>query len=364
MEKRYRWIVAGVCSLVLLQAAPAFACIWDSDTLASEKRKSPKLAEVILGEPPKPPDPKPLLERIQKLKASPKEDSPAWWNDLAGAYLRLGRAQEATDLLEPVVQRFPDDYGIHANLGTAYHLLGRYAEAEKHISRNLQVNPEAHFGLEKYHLALLQYLMRDGTYRLKHLYVDEFSESFFKHMTIQLHRSNGETWQRRLDESPEFRAELEAHVAAELKAPGSVSAPDLCQAIWFLGAYDDPPAYTTLWNLGQDPKCADGVIYMAILNPGEPACFVGLAAVALKQGDRNLAVAAIRRAISLGSPQKTALLYKADALKAHISQARKAMWPIFGLLLLIPLLILAWIISVFRRKRTARLGRLQSKTGA
>ena len=77
-----------------------------------------------------------------------------------------------------MLHKFDTNYGIHANLGTAYHLLGRYKEAEHEIARDLQINPDAHFGLEKYHLALLQYLSRDTNYQYRHVYVDEFTESF------------------------------------------------------------------------------------------------------------------------------------------------------------------------------------------
>src|SRR6266702_2612224 len=106
------------------------ACMWYRDTLAQERQKSPKMADVILGSPSKPADPAPLLQRIKEVTADPHKDDPGWWNDLAGAYLRLGKAKEAVELLAPVIARFPNDYGIHANLGTAYHLLGRYQQAE------------------------------------------------------------------------------------------------------------------------------------------------------------------------------------------------------------------------------------------
>src|SRR6187549_3743332 len=149
-------------SLLLLLPIASYACIWDADTLSDERKAKPALAELILNEKPASPDPKPFRERIAKLKAEPKENDPAWWNDLAGAHLRLGEAAEAAKILEPLVSKFPNDYGIHANLGTAYHLLGRYADAERHIARDLEINPEAHFGLEKYHLALLRYLNRDA----------------------------------------------------------------------------------------------------------------------------------------------------------------------------------------------------------
>ena len=143
----------SLCAIILTTFShEVAACLWDSDTLNDEKRHSPTLAEAILAPGGQHEDVKALNERIKRLLAARKEDEPAWWSDLAGAHLRLGEPAEAVKMLEPLTNRFPQDYGIHANLGTAYHLLGRYAEAEREIARDLEINPDAHFGLEKYHL--------------------------------------------------------------------------------------------------------------------------------------------------------------------------------------------------------------------
>ncbi len=96
-------------------------------------------------------------------------EQPRWNLGPAGTD-RRGRPR-----LEGVLLKFPNNYGIHANLGTACHMLGRYAEAEQEIRRDLEINPEAHFGLEKYHLALLQYLAKPKDYQARHVYVDEWS---------------------------------------------------------------------------------------------------------------------------------------------------------------------------------------------
>ena len=118
------------------------ACVWDRDTLAEERKKSPQMAELLVGPPSKPADPVSMHARIESFRREPREDDPNWWNDLAGAYIRLEKPDEAAKLLESVVAKFPDDYGIHANLGTAYHLLGRYQEAEREIARDLELNPD------------------------------------------------------------------------------------------------------------------------------------------------------------------------------------------------------------------------------
>jgi len=75
--------------------------MWDSDTIGDEKRHSPTLAKAILSPEIQFQNAKALNERIQRLLAARREDDPAWWNDLAGAHLRLGQANEAVRILEP-----------------------------------------------------------------------------------------------------------------------------------------------------------------------------------------------------------------------------------------------------------------------
>ena len=259
------------------------ACLWDSDTLADEKAKKPKIADVILGTS-RPSENSPRLkERIADLKRIPREKDPAWWNDPAAAYIRLGQSEEAVKILEPLLQKFPKDYGIHANLGTAYHLLGRYKEAEREIARDLEINPNAHFGLEKYHLALLQYLARDRAYRKKHVYVEEWTASFF-----------GETG---------------VYMSPEPPAKSEVNKNNL-------------PSYLLKWNLAEDPKFDEGVLYMASLNPKEPACFTMLAIACIKNHDYNLAAAALDKAIALGSPQSDHLTKKSKEIRDYIKKSQ------------------------------------------
>lgn len=154
----------------LATTVTVFGCMWDARTLSDEKKARPDLASIILNAgKPKPVDPS-LRQDLERLRAHPEPENVDWINNLAGTYLRLGQPSEAAILLEPARDQFPENYGTRANLGTAYHLLGRYAEAEKEIAKDLEINPDAHFGLEKYHLALLQYLARDQDYQRRHLY--------------------------------------------------------------------------------------------------------------------------------------------------------------------------------------------------
>jgi tetratricopeptide (TPR) repeat protein len=319
--RTYFWLLL-VCLWFGLQL-PVTACIWDSDTLADERKKSPNMAEVILGKSPDLGDPAKLRKRITELEANRREDEPAWWNDLAGAHIRLGENQKAATLLESVLARFPDDYGVHANLGTAYHLLGRYADAEKEIARDLEINPAAHFGLEKYHLALLQYLIRDAKYQSRHVYVDEFTAGF-------LITTHGEFYPKLESAEEQFKsetkhytnglAEAEEHYDSLLKANADQF--QLMLASGTTAALDSPPAYRSKGNLAQDPKLQDGVIYMASLNPKEPACFTMLGVVCWSQGDLNLAATAFDKAIQLGSPQAPLLKSKLKTIQNYIQKSQ------------------------------------------
>lgn len=335
----------------------ASGCIWDSDTMLQERWARPKMATAILGDPPKPPAPGPLQKRIADLKAAPRETDAAWWNDLAGAHLRLGEAMEAAKLLEGVTNRFANDYGVHANLGTAYHLLGRYADAEREIARDLEINPGAHFGLEKFHLALLQYLARDKEYQQRHVYVDEFTDTFLEGHFLHMRPVEGLlTNQISTGLSAEARKEL-GETLAELKNEDDAAATKYrSYALRQLASNDPTPAYRLHWNLGSDTNLEAGVIYLASLNPKEPACFVMLGVKSLANRDLNLAAAAFDRAIALGSPQADLLREQAKNIREHIAKGQTMGMPARQLFYaLIAVLVIGYALFVLWRRRKRRL---------
>ncbi|EEF58111.1 tetratricopeptide repeat protein [Pedosphaera parvula] len=232
------------------------ACKWDSTTLSEEKKRHPELAKVVLGEVPAPEDPKVMRERIQKLMANRRENEPMWWNDLAVAHMNLGELKES--VLESVTNRFANDYGIHANLGTAYHLMGRYTDAEKEIARDLEINPDAHFGLEKYHLALLQYLVRDDAYKSRHVYVDEFTVPFFNSSEAVLPRPQaGMGVFEEPNKDGQEMMKLEKEYAEVVKKGGR--AYGLGSILVLLTEFDSPPDYRKKWNLAVISSCRRGL---------------------------------------------------------------------------------------------------------
>jgi hypothetical protein len=330
---------------LILFALPVRACIWDAETLFQEKWRNHDLATVILGQPPAPENQQTLQDRIKNLEANRDENNPDWGNNLAGAYLRLNQPEKAVKLLEPVASKFPNDYGIHANLGTAYHLLGRYADAEKEIARDLEINPDAHFGLEKYHLALLQYLVRDADYKKQHVFVDEFSRAFqkpyferpegkldsFNTNALDMARINELAKMLVGDSEEEKTNSWEWKEIQDLKNEGY-----------------SPPSYRFKWDLAADTNFEAGVIYMAQMNPKEPACFEMLGIAARQKRDFNLAEAAFQKATELGSPKSEILQQKVEGLRHYISESLKEKFYLWGFLSLIPLLIVYYIYAKIR----------------
>ncbi len=360
------------CILILAWfTLTARACIWDADSLSHEKSRSHDLATAILGQPSITEDTNKLSARIKELEASRNETSADWWNNLAGAHLRLNQPAEAAKLLEPVAGKFPNDYGLHANLGTAYHLLGRYAEAEKEIARDLEINPAAHFGLEKYHLALLQYLMRDAKYQSRHVYVDELTipflmaykgrmEGFYEEFISGMAQSdytNG-------------LAEAEKDLAELSQTDFSKWSLDSFQSMAEVSALEAKPAYRTNWNLGEITNLEAGVIYMAQMNPQEPACATMLGIAAWKKRDYNLAAKAFEKAIALNSPQTALLQNKIEGLKYFIASSMGQHPPLSRKLLFASPFILAVCLAVgyffyakFRDERRKRSTAVPSPRG-
>lgn len=314
--------------LVFTVAAPAIrACIWDAETLDYEKARSKDLATAILGDtnaPAPAEDPVKLRARIADLQAHPNEASVDWWNNLAGAYLRLNQPADAVKLLEPVMTRFFTNYGVHANLGTAYHLLCRYADAEKEIAHDLEINPDAHFGLEKYHLALLQYLSRDAKYQARHVYVDEATSWFLEGYTyIGISQEEDSIVREAVSYSNNVAA-AEQDFTDTWKVAGSNWIHGLSEKLAVVAILDEKPAYRSKWNLVDDTNFVAGVIYMAQMNPKEPACAVMLGVAASRLRDYNLAVKSYENAITLHSPQSDLLRARIVDLKDYIKHSTES----------------------------------------
>jgi hypothetical protein len=160
------------------------ACLWDRDTPADEARGMPEVVAVLTGRFERNP---PLyyemrLARITAQLQNHPEDLAAY-DDAGVACDRLGRGDEAIAWMDKKRARMemerldPSDaegkeqqYRYHANLGTF--LVHRWARqgadrarisevkaAREEIARALEINPNAHFGREKYQLRALEWII-------------------------------------------------------------------------------------------------------------------------------------------------------------------------------------------------------------
>ncbi len=182
------WIV-----LLLWLGLPGIsgACLWDRDTLASEVKGFPETLEVIVGRFERYPDLYYQM-RVERLKSAILQQAKdlALYDDLAVAYDRLGQSDRAIAWMErkrAQLDLAPDkehEYRYFANLGTfhAHRWLKNgknwedMADIERAcelIAKAIEINPNAHFGREKYQLMALEWI-RDDPRKEEDKYVRTF----------------------------------------------------------------------------------------------------------------------------------------------------------------------------------------------
>ena len=174
--------VAMLASALLLAFASAFGCMWDRDTLASEAKGRPGLTETLTGRFPRFPDQyyEMRLERVTAEIAKNPSDL-ALYDDAGVASDRLHRGDAAIEWMqkkktgldaggiEPKTAR-EQLYRYHANLGTfLFHKwmrdgakadgLEKAKQGRDHIAKAIKLNPDAHFGREKYQLMAMDWIV-------------------------------------------------------------------------------------------------------------------------------------------------------------------------------------------------------------
>jgi len=157
----YRKTIAASGFLLIALTGSALACLWDTDTLQMERLRFPGVLEIITGKFVRHSQPYyewRIIDRQKKLEAKPGD--PALIDDLAVAYAKLGRPEEGIPLLEQSLATQPDRYETLSNLGTLLFFAGRLDESKRYIRRALEIDPNAHFGRERYQLLLTEYLQK------------------------------------------------------------------------------------------------------------------------------------------------------------------------------------------------------------
>ncbi len=157
MDRRL-FLFASVTGLAA--AGGAHACIWDRDTLAMERERFPTTLELITGK---------FLRRsrelylwrianrTERLKSEP--ENLALSDDLAVAYDKTGQHDKAIALAKSMRDKKPGRYETEANLGTFYIHAGNREQGLAHIRVAIKINPDAHFGREKYQALLAEYVL-------------------------------------------------------------------------------------------------------------------------------------------------------------------------------------------------------------
>ena len=157
-----------MCALILPTAAlvvglvvtTTSACLWDTDTLAMERQKFPEALELITGQflRHSPEFYRWRVEDRQKRIAT-EPDRIELYDDLAVAYDKLGEHEKAIETILAKEKLKPGLYETYANLGTFYIHNGQLEEGLKHIDKAIEINPDAHFGREKYQRMLVEYVL-------------------------------------------------------------------------------------------------------------------------------------------------------------------------------------------------------------
>ncbi len=172
----------GVFLLLLTHHCPLYACAWDRDTLEAEAKGIPEVMQIITGRFERNPDLfyEMRLQRVtQEIAQSP--DKLELYDDAGMASDRLHRGDEAIAWMhkkQATMRNWKGDtkvlkehrYRYLANQGTfiAHRWLrdgadrkriGEMKQARNLIAEAIELNPDAHFGREKYQLKMMEWII-------------------------------------------------------------------------------------------------------------------------------------------------------------------------------------------------------------
>lgn len=163
--KKISLIIGFLISFLLV-----IPCGWDWDTIQMEKQQFPSVHELITGK---------FLRhspelyhwrirnRTDLIKKYP--DSLHYYDDLAMAYDKTGDSKKAIETMLKKDKLKADQYETWANLGLFYMHNGEMQKGVDAVKKALKINPDAHFGRERYQLYLGEYILsrtKDGVVQL------------------------------------------------------------------------------------------------------------------------------------------------------------------------------------------------------
>ena len=134
------------------------SCVNTSYSRFDEKAIDDELVDIILGQFPH--HGKAFYENELKIKEPKLKKTPNDFelrNDVAVAYLKLARWDEAQEHFDLNEKHHPNQYKTHANLGVMYKKMGLFSKAAFHIKKSLEIKPEGHMGLGDYYLKMIKW---------------------------------------------------------------------------------------------------------------------------------------------------------------------------------------------------------------
>jgi tetratricopeptide (TPR) repeat protein len=151
-----------VAALGVLAALPATvcACLWDYDTIQQERSRFPGTLELITGKFLRH-SPEFYYWRIRDREARVQAGAtdPGLYDDLGVAYEMTGQHTKAIEVMAAKEKLHPGLYETYSNLGTFHILAGDFEKGLPLIDKALAINPDAHFGREKYQQWLVEYAL-------------------------------------------------------------------------------------------------------------------------------------------------------------------------------------------------------------
>lgn len=160
MKKLVTPAILVLLAFVVRAGNQVHACLWDSETLLQERARFPSTLEIIVGKFPRHSDAYHhwrLRDRLAKRKRDPNNDE--LLDDIAVSYEKLGRCEQAIEVTREQLTRTPDRYESLANRGTFLVHRGELREGLVFLERAIKVNPDAHFGRERYQAILVKYIL-------------------------------------------------------------------------------------------------------------------------------------------------------------------------------------------------------------
>ncbi|MFT3682339.1 MAG: hypothetical protein QM791_18940 [Ferruginibacter sp.] len=85
-------------------------------------------------------------------------------SDWAWISIKTGDVKDAIPVLDSLYNKYPSDYNIVANLGTANELTGNNQRALELLQKAVSLNPASHFGSEWIHINILKAKIKDNSY--------------------------------------------------------------------------------------------------------------------------------------------------------------------------------------------------------